>query len=251
LKKAVPFAWLAAGAGGFFLRRSQLMTIFDPQTGFAEKGAPVSAALTALSVVMIALAVVFAAFQKINETECVRVFRFDSVSCAVYMLGGLAAAAAGVLWIIGRDSLIEFIMGILAALGGIAVILFGISMKRREVMGGLSTIYAVPALFFCLWLAVIYKDNAGNPQVVEFSYEALGAAAAAVSMYYAEGYVCGRVRPRAALCAGLIAVFFMCTAAANFDTLSEKLMAASAIVTSFVNAVYITGEGKRGAHAAY
>lgn len=249
LKKAVPFAWLAAGVGGFLLRRKQLMTIFDPETGFAEPGAGVSTVLLVLSVAVTVLAAVFAFMQKKEaEADCVKVFCFGKLPFAVYMLSGAAIAVAGILFVLARESLIDLIMGILAAISGIAVILFAWSMLQKKIIGGLASLFAVPTLVFCLWLAIIYKNNAGNPQIIEYSYEALGIAAAAVSMYFAEGYVCGRVRHRSAILSGLLTIYFLCVSIADFALLPEKLLAISIIAISVINIPYILSSQKTGAH---
>ncbi len=46
----VPLFALIAGIAGFFLRQTELNTVFDSVTGLAEKGAPVTISLIALSV---------------------------------------------------------------------------------------------------------------------------------------------------------------------------------------------------------
>ena len=123
MKKTVPFFFLAAGIAGFFLRRTEMNTVFDPNTGFAETGATISALLTAITVVVLIGAAVFAFAMKAKDKEPDKIFALGRAEFIAYTVCGVAQIAAGIMWLLERESVVGFVAGILAAISGGAVVL--------------------------------------------------------------------------------------------------------------------------------
>jgi|GEM_PF-5917096 len=235
LKKAAPWIVLAAGAVGAALRRIQL-GLPDEATGFFPRSAPVSVALAVLSLLAAVLIILFCATRPASRASgCEQVFAMSTAEYILYFVCGGVLGAQGVYVFLNRSGATDVIFGILACVSGAAVILFTLAMKNGQKQDGLATICAVPPVFGCFWLAALYKGYSAEPQILLFCYEALAIAAAAVSAYYAEGYVCARPRPRTAAAASLIAVYFAAVALAGLSFPYTVVMAAAGVL-SFLNA---------------
>jgi hypothetical protein len=111
----------------------------------------------------------------------------------------------------------------LTAASGIA--LFGLAADSLgESPSKLSLICAVvPELLFTAWLLLLYRRNQTNPVRLEYVFQALAVASAALSSYFTAAFVFGRPSPIRAVFSHIAAVYFLATAAADGAALSQKI----------------------------
>ncbi|MBQ3404336.1 MAG: hypothetical protein IJG63_02835 [Oscillospiraceae bacterium] len=198
IKEFIPglFA-LVAGIVGFFLRRVELNTVFDAQTGLAARGAPISIALMCLSTVVLIILLVLS--RRIcacmtgagEDTGGVAACR---TLCLIFAIG---IALGGILyWVTGvyKTSLM-LAFSLFALCSGIGMAFYAISPDEGT-NGNKGLVFGIiPPLFFSLWLIIVYITYAKNPVKQEYLYISLAIAASAMSYYYQGGYVFNISKP--------------------------------------------------------
>ncbi|MDR2421617.1 MAG: hypothetical protein LBD49_05920 [Oscillospiraceae bacterium] len=232
-KYAIVSGLLAAGAGtaGFLLRRSELIRGFEPDTGLPASGAVSTAALIAYTVFILAAAAAASAAVK-TRFKAKNTYKEAFAPSGKHLIFTAAVCAAalvsGALLYIesqGSEELrVQTALAALTAVSGIA--LFGLaadSLSERE--SKLSFVCAVvPEIFFTLWLLLLYRSNQTNPVRIEYAFQALAAASAALASYFTASFVYGRSSPVRAVFFHIAAVYFLGTAAADGAALSQKIV---------------------------
>ena len=166
----LPFAALVMGAGGFFLRRMELETAFEP-SGFAIPGAPVTIALAALAAAALILAIaagITARKRYESAPHYERAYRSGGAAFILGCLAGLAFLAGTAACLLeafsaGKPGVFKYVFAALAAVSGFSLIMLARAAFTGRFGGGLSYLSVFPTLFFCLWLIIIYRENAPNP----------------------------------------------------------------------------------------
>lgn len=239
-----PAAVLAAGIIGAALRRTELNTAFGGN-GLPIPWAGATVALALFSLLALALCAVLAVLLGKSFTTpqgYKRVFRTDSyLLFAVMALLGIAVALCAVLTaIFGWDTLgltgaARWVFLALFALTGLGMTVTAYSAYTQKDTRFLKPGSVVPAVFFCFWMVSLYRQNAGNPVVLDYCYSALALGAAAVSGYYAAGYAFGRKALTATVLMSLAAIYFLAVAAADPAPLVLRLVLAATAVFLTVN----------------
>ncbi|MBR5381012.1 MAG: hypothetical protein IK136_00150 [Oscillospiraceae bacterium] len=206
-----PVLAVIAGIAGFFLRKHELATVYD-MWGLAVRGMPVTITLIVLSVFVVAAAAVFAltAGKRRVAASLETVVPKDMAGKAAFWL-------AAVLFVIGaigcfvypsvfRWRGVAYIFALFALASGAA---YAMLPTAQEKPGQVVTVLSVvPALFFSLWLIVCFRTNATDPQLIDYCYEVLAAAAMAFACYCEAGYAYGVSKPGKTAAAALIALYF-------------------------------------------
>ena len=240
----LPFAALVLGAGGFFLRRVELKTAFEP-SGFAIPGATVTVALVALT----AAALIFAAitglavrarYQSAPLYE--RAYRSGGAALLAGCLAGLAFLIGTALYLYeavsgGSAGIFDLVFAALAAISGFSLILLARAAFTGRFGGGLSYLSVFPALFFCLWLIAIYRENAPNPVILSYAYQITAACACAFVYYISAGCAFGKAYAGKMAFGHLAAVFFCAVALADPLPLWTKLFFGASLVFSLATGV--------------
>ena len=247
LSLTVPLAAALMGICLFILRRIQLNTVFDPETGLADEYAPVSLALIALCILVMLLAVIVM-FVLIRRTSAhtlyEKAFSISSVPVlALYVIVGvLMAVNAVIFWIytirsVSALPIVETVFSLFALLSGVSVVHLAVCSFKGIHRNSTGILSVIPPVFFCLWLVITYKENATNPVLLDYFYECLAMAAAALSFYYAAGFVFGRGRPGMTVLTHLCAVSFMITALAGVSSTAILVLRASAASALLLNSI--------------
>jgi len=194
------------------MRKHELATVYD-STGLAVRGMPVTVALIALSVAVIIAAAVFAA-----AAAGKRHVAATLESVVPQGAGGRAAFwLAAVLFVIGaigcflyptvfRWRGVTYIFALFALVSGVAYALLPTAKGKPGPV--VTVLSVVPALFFSLWLIVCFRTYATDPELIDYCYEALAAAAMAFACYCEAGYAYGVSKPGKTTAAALIALYF-------------------------------------------
>ena len=212
-----PIAALVLGLAGGLLRQRELDTVFDPVTGLAERGAPVTVMLIALSVVVIILcaAAAFIVRKKYaaHRDYALALGPMSIPSLSVLTLAGLLWLAASVKIFFdaraaGAVSTVDLVFCGFSALSAISVIVLAFLARKSSKGPGLLFFSVIPSLFLCLWLVLLYKQNAANPVRLDFCYQCLAIAAAVLSFYFSAGCFFGKAAAAKTIFSYMITVFF-------------------------------------------
>lgn len=249
-KKFLPTAVVfALGAAAMLLRKTEIDRVLTADGGFAVRGAAVSALLIALSVLAVVLSVAFAAVYAKKggaPLSYSRAYRADIAAFSVASAASGAVVVAAAFMLDGsvglRASGLPFaVFRCFAILTGISYASMALAQLRRKDDTLLYLTSVIPALFFCMWLAVFYKNNAGNPSLRTYMYGVLALSASAVAFYYAAGFVYGRAHARGALASNLAALYFVMLAAADKKSTAEELITVASAAFFAISAVRLTG----------
>lgn len=195
-KRILPALALIGGATGFGLRKIELATVFVAETGLPQKGAAVSIALIALSVVM---GLLFFLLSPSSDTLKDSNYHqaFGGCQNGLYVVGGVVAVfatlIAGVLLIYGGVStqplvLTQLILGV----GCVAAAPFQFSVIKANTTQGKEQGYVgallAPAFVTCLWLIVSYQSQAANPVVLDYIYGLLAIICLLIGLYQMAGF---------------------------------------------------------------
>ncbi len=243
-RNLVPIAALAVGAIGAVLRRWELGTAFE------ENGLPIPwasatvtlALFTAMAIALCAVLAVLVGRSFVTPEGYKRVFRTDSyLLFAVMALLGLAVAVAAVLTalgtkdILGLTGALRWVFLALMALGGLGLTVMAYSAYTQKDTPLIKVGTLLPSVFFCLWMVALYRQNAGNPVLLDYCYSALALGAAAVSAYCAAGYAFGRRSLRGTVFMSLAAIYLLAVATADPAPLALKLALIAMAVFLTVN----------------
>ena len=224
----LPVTAIAGGAIGFFLRRLELATAFEPDTGLPIQGMPVTWALIALSAaVAVALLLLCLGVGKGFEGGYDQAFR--ARDAAPYMMGMTAGAfltaAAGVLLLLKLPrlyaeasletsgfpmfSLVPMVLlAVLCLCSAWSMLMLGKNNYRGEEKGKYSAWLLIPAYTCCMWLIVSYQEHSGDPIILDYVYQLFSVIAAVLGCYFLSGFGFGRSRPAAAAFFSAEAMYF-------------------------------------------
>lgn len=224
----LPVTAIAGGAIGFFLRRLELATAFEPDTGLPIEGMPVTWALIALSAaVAVVLLLLCLGVGKGFEGGYDQAFR--ARDAAPYMMGMTAGAfltaAAGVLLLLKLPrlyaeasletsgfpmfSLVPMVLlSVLCLASAWSMLMLGKNNYRGEEKGRYSAWLLIPAYTCCMWLIVSYQEHSGDPIILDYVYQLFSVIAAVLGCYFLSGFGFGRSRPAAAAFFSAEAMYF-------------------------------------------
>lgn len=241
--RLIPAVALLGGGVGFGLRKWQLATAFESDTGLAIKGAPATVALLVWSVLMAAVLVALCRKQREPRT-CEGAFSAEGNSLiltACVLSGFLLLISAGseavTLMASYRASLYtsnswttqvttKFLppLQVLLGLGGfLSVLLWTRRLARAEESKRESLPLLELCLLFCVWLISDYQSRAADPVVQDYLYEILAIAAGVMALYYIAGYSFQTGYPRRTAVSCLLAVYFSMVSMADGHELADLL----------------------------
>lgn len=246
----LPAAAVFAGLIGLGLRRWELATAFEPETGLAIPGMPATWALVGFSVVVVAAMTLlsrskhneFSSYDQAFSAKGNTVYITLMVVSALLML---AAAAAGLLVLPAayeEAAMMQVqhggaspaftifprvLLAGLAAASAWCLVKVGRNNYRGEGQGKFSTYLLIPPYTACLWLVVAYQARSGDPVILDYIWELFAIIAAVLGTYFMAGFAFERAkvwRPSAAaLCGG----YFILVTLGDGHSLSGLLLYAA------------------------
>ncbi len=241
----MPALILALGIIGIILRTRELSVAFEDGAGFVNFGGVSSLMLIALSLIALAASIIFSvsvdsgfrtdvSYEKVFGYRSYPVFLLYVILGAVIFLGGivyfLENKAVGI-----NMMLPEIMVSVLAILSGIAFIIMARSAFKGKKSSSAPLLSVIPALFFCFWLVLLYKENSTNPIIWEFAYYALAIASCSMAFYFSAGFVYGKPRPCMTMITSFIGAFFCMVSLADPMRLSYSLFFGSGAFVLLLN----------------
>lgn len=227
----LPVTAIVGGAAGFFLRRTELATAFEPGTGLPIDGTPVTWALIALSAA-VAVAVLLLCLGTGKGFRGGYDEAFQARNAVPYMAGmtagALLTAAGGVLMLLQLPGLYAeaslasletggfpmfnlvpmALLSVLCLVSAWSVLMLGRNNYRGQGRGKYSAHLLLPAYTCCMWLIVSYQEHSGDPIILDYVYQLFAVIAAVLGCYFLSGFGFGRGRPAAAAFFSAEAMYF-------------------------------------------
>lgn len=249
----IPAIALAGGGVGLALRRWELATAFEPDTGLLIPSAPATTALVVWSaLVILALALLLRKVEKPCDSfeqafPAVGNFLYITAAALSAFLLLFSAGAelvtyptAGTvtsLTMLGR--VLPPLRIALSALGFVGVLMFGKSLYRATGNGKDSLPLLVLCFLFCVWLIADYQSRSADPVTMNFIYELLAIITGLLGLYSLATCSFVEVHPRRTAFWGLLAAYFSLVTLADAHTLSDTLRFAFAILFLTTHAVLL------------
>lgn len=241
-KRNLPVALaLIGGAVGLGLRRWQLATGFEPDTGLPIPGAPAYLALLVFSalmaLVLMALLyplkgswsydVAFAARSNELYMACVTLGAFLLLGSAVLELVDFPAAYAAAREAEANGVKLAVILPPLrilsCLLGAGCTLLIGANGYKGLGRGKENPAGLGLCLLFCVWLVTVYQKRAIDPVTQNYLYEVLCVVFALMGMYYFTGWSFQTGRLRRSLFCFTMAVYLSLVTLADPHSLADRL----------------------------
>ena len=247
----LPAVAAAGGVAGFALRRWELATAFEPDTGLPIAGAPATIALIALSVVMaVVLALLcrgkYPAFTGYDEAFQARGNTLYATATVLSAFLLLAAAALLVFGFVQGSNRVytRLLVAVLAAVSFFCVMQTAQNNLRGLNKGRYNFILLMPAYTCCVWLIAAYQVRAGDPVQLDYVYELFAIIASLLGLYFQAGFSFTKGRVFWTCLFSLLGIYFCLTTLADEHDLATVLLYGFAIlylVSSTVTLLYNAG----------
>jgi hypothetical protein len=251
MRKSVPWILILtviAGICGFFLRKAELMTIFDETTGLALQWAPISMALGAVCVLFaVLLLLLLTSFDnRLFPKSCEQAFSFQSsgvialfFTLFLIMIYGAGHLLSGYLCV-GYFPTSEMVLAVLSVASSLCMLLSMLSIRRGKAGGDVAFYTVVPIAFYCFWLIWSYKYRAADPVLLDYIYELLAIVCSVLGAYFFSSFAFGRPKPKKLLFFSCAAAFLCITTLADAHPLPILLFFAVTAVVMLTNTVLLT-----------
>jgi len=241
----MPFFAILTGAAGFYIRRLELLTVFD-SAGLPERGAFLTYALIALAAFVFIFSLIFSIgvatrHRALKGFE--NAFGTDSLAYPFsFVLIGLAWLAATIMYFLeiratGHIPVIAIYFSAFSALSAISVALFAIEMYNDPRRKSVFALSVIPTLFLCFWLVLVYRDNASNPILLGYAYQILAIIASALAFYFTSGFVYGKPAPGKTVLFYSMSIFFCLVTVADSHNLMIRMIFVS---IALMNILYLS-----------
>ncbi|SMC56102.1 hypothetical protein [Papillibacter cinnamivorans] len=240
----LPVFPIAAGIAGAILRHFELLRAFEPDTGLAVPGHPLSAAMILLSMAAAAVLLLFTLKMRILPIKggYREAFRIDGPALAAVLV-----ASCFLLLFYGASEVVAFARDVPhlvshLLLAGL-IIWAGISMLftiqssfrggQREAFG-LETL--VPVFFSCFWLILSYRDRAADPVILDYIYELLAIILFVLTLYFMAGFAFGKPKVHRVSFTAMLGVYFSIVTIADAHSLGKTAAFAGIALYEAANA---------------
>lgn len=237
---------------GFLLRWLQNMNIIDEETGLATPGAPISALVTALIILMALILIGYTVYLRRYDAPLTAEEALGSGNF-LYTVFGMAVAvllaASGLMQLVQAGSMswptIHRFCGVGTLAGAAGMLLLITGMKQPEKAAVRRVAWTMLVLFGGLWLVTVYKDGAADPVVWRFAVEILAVCAALIAFYYLAGFSFGEPKPMITIFFCYFAAFLCVMSAIDEHPLAESICYAAVALALFLFGTTLTGNLKR------
>lgn len=225
----LPASAIVGGAAGFFLRRWELLSAFEPDSGLPIPGMPATWALIVLSAVVVAALVLLcrgtgkdyyggydAAFGAKGNTLYMAVMVASAflmaISGALLLLQapGLYRDASSQTKGLPMLSLLPLtLLALLCLASAWSVFQLGKNNYRGEGKGKYSSSLLIPSYAACMWLIVAYQSRSGDPVILDYVYQLFAIIAAVLGSYFTAGFGFERAKVFRSAFFSLAAMYFI------------------------------------------
>lgn len=255
MRKALilPLVAVGGGIGGFFLRRWELASAFEPDTGLPIPSAPAALALIGVSVLVAAvlLLLCWGKHRAFDLGGYDRAFaaKGNTVYITAMVLSAFLLLAAGILALVNLPADYQTALaaayqtsnskpalgallsvmpkGLLAGLTVAAffcVLSLGKNSYRGEGKGKYRISLLVPGYMAAFWLICAYQTRAGDPVRQDYIYEVLAIIAVLLACYFISSFSFEKGKVTPAVLFSLLATYLCLVTLADAHGLSTMLL---------------------------
>lgn len=237
---------MIGGIAGIFLRRWQLETSFEPDTGLPIGGTTATLVIALVSAVIVLLLLLLSVSLRKEETPSLGYAETFHCRSFFYLLliwaSACFTAAAAVLHF--RESLaqvdtnyLQMFFALLTLFAAASLFLIGKQHYQGKDLKG-SLLLLLPAYSICLWLMVCYQHWARDPFVLDYVFALLAIITSMLAHYFIASYAFHKPNQTAVFMSAMLAVYFSFVAlAGSADFLNKCLYAAQ--ILYFIPTVYV------------
>lgn len=259
----LPGLALAGGAAGFVLRRWELNTAFEPDTGLHVAGAPATWALVALSLLMAGLFLLLCTGHHFPFPG-----GYDQAFHSGSSLYVTVSIASGFLMGVGGILKLRELPGALSGYSGLAVrgvasalpmvllsalclvsagciVLIAKNNYRGEGKGMRSMLLLAPAYAACMWLISAYQAKAADPVIEDYIYQLLAVISVLLALYFMAGFSFEKTKVKRTVFFSLLGIYLSVLNLANTDDLSSLALFAFAILYLTASAAVLLFNDRR------
>lgn len=243
----LPGVAVVGGAVGFALRRWELATAFEPDTGLAIAGMPSTWALILFTLVMVAALAVLCRDKDTRFSSYDQAFaaKGNTLYMIVMVVAAFLMAIGGVVELMavpeayqqavmhaqqqgGQPSMLTIVpraaLALLSIASGWCVLMIGRNNYRGEGHGKYNAALLTPAYTACVWLIVSYQARSGDPVVLDYAWQLFAVIGAVLGCYFMAGFSFERAKPYRAEFTMLAGVYFILVTFADKHSLSMLLL---------------------------
>jgi len=200
------------GVIGAVLRKIELNTIFEPDTGLALRGQPITTALALFS----AASVLFFALLSLRlrklegppaysrALEC-----RNSLPLAAAVLAAIGFAAGSALYYRDRAGEVSAMMLMLSGFAAaLSAFMLARNVRFKKENAGNAVFSTLIVAFVCYWMVLEYKMRAADPVLLRYVYDFLALCSAAIAFYYKAGFAFDKPRHVRTVMFSMIASYF-------------------------------------------
>lgn len=259
----LPGLALAGGAAGFALRRWELNTAFEPETGLPIAGAPATWALLALSLLMAGLILLLCtghhfAFPGGYD----QAFRSDSSLYVIAIIAsGFLMGVGGILKLRELPAALEgysglavrgvasalpmLLLSVLCLVSAACIVLIARNNYRGDGKGARSMLLLAPAYAACMWLISAYQFRAADPVIEDYIYQLLAVIALLLALYFMAGFSFEKTKVKRTAFFSLLGIYLSAVSLAGTDDLSALALFAFAILYLTASAAVLLYNDRR------
>lgn len=244
----LPGLALTGGIAAFFLRRWELATAFEPETGLHIQGSPATWAVLALSIFMAGLLLFLCAGRhSAFPGGYDQAFRpSDTLSAAVSIASGFLLGMGGILAFIQMPSagtaysgmflngtlsrVPRLLLSILCLVSAVCVIVNARGGYRGKSGGKGNPLLLAPAYACCMWLISAYQSRAADPVLVDYVYELLGIIAILMALYEIAGFSFEKAKVKRTVYFSLLGIYLSVLNLADGDDFGAMALFAFAVL---------------------
>lgn len=255
----LPALALVGGLAGFVLRRWQLSSAFDPDSGLFAHGSPATYGLMVVTTLIIALIAVLlrgpvaAPKDFLSAFGCPQAGQMTILAASglLFIVAGLLGLREGLellqLWKISPDRIqvtypaARLLTAALCLPTGGEVLLMGRGGYRGQMPATMVCLAPVPALVGLVWLFATHLENGVSPILMKYGFSLSAAAALMLAHYYVAGFFFGRQRPRPCLFWALTGVVLGLISLADGLTLAVTVLTVAFVLSSLGSSFALLG----------
>lgn len=265
----IPGFAVAAGAVGLALRRWELATAFEPDTGLPIAGVSATWALALWSAAVAVILILLCRGERGKlDFDTAFAARGNTVYITAMVLAGFllftSAGAEIITYPITYQTIVNTTEGsgpmwlwlalpplriAFCVVGFGCVLLIGKNLFRGEGRGKEHLPLLGLCFLYCLWLISNFQLRAADPVVQDYLYEVLAICAGLVGIYEITTYSFQTGHPRRTLVLCLLGVYFSMVTLADTHTVAELLRFGFAILFLTAHAALLLGEHPAGESA--
>lgn len=251
----LPGLALGGGAAGFFLRRWQMASAYQPETELFTPNAPATLVLLALfALLALAFLLLIRGGPQGDSPDYLDAFRcpetgYMTVMTAAWILlcaaggFGMQGGFRGLRQWRAEPALYQFsypaaqlLAGALCILAGFGVLYMGRMAYRGELEDTSCRLASFPALAGLIWLFSIHLEHGTEPVLMKYGFSLFAALLLTLAHYYAAGFLFKRPHRRRALFCSLMGISLAVTALADGPGLFTAAAALGFALSALVQA---------------